>query len=185
VPDGDEAEGNTRKASLDALPEPGLLRSDRLALEPLRVDHAAETADLFDDERLHAFIGGAPATEAQLADRYARQATGWSQDRSERWFNWIIRRQSDDQVVGTVQATVTMAEDDLVAEVAWVVATAHQRQGYAKEAAMAMARWLRSHGIAVLVAHVHPDHDASHGVASALGLTRTGSWHDGEERWQG
>jgi catechol 2,3-dioxygenase-like lactoylglutathione lyase family enzyme len=54
----------------------------------------------------------------------------------------------------------------------------------AKEAAVTMVSWLRSPGVRVLVAHVHPDHHASQAVASGLGLARTGTWHDGEEQWQ-
>ena len=173
------------RASLEDLPEPGLLRGDRVVLEPLQVAHATELAPLLDDTGLHAFIGGAPATEAELVERFRRQVTGWSPDRSERWLNWVVRRQAEDQVVGTVQATVTSVDRRRAAEVAWVVATAYQGQGHAKDAASAMARWLRSHGVPVLVAHIHPDHPASQAVARRLGLTRTGTWYDGEERWQG
>lgn len=35
-----------------------------------------------------------------------------------------------------------------------------------------------------LVAHIHPDHHASAAVATALGLTPTDLWYDGERRWQ-
>ena len=172
-------------SSLEGLPAQGLLRGDRVDLEPLRVEHAAEMAVLVDDRRLHTFIGGMPDTETQLVERYRRQVVGWSPDRSERWLNWVVRRRADDQVVGTVQATVTSLDGRLVAEVAWVVATAYQGQGYAKEAGTTMVRWLRAQGAALVVAHIHPDHHASHAVARALGLTNTGTWHDGEERWQG
>lgn len=47
----------------------------------------------------------------------------------------MARRRQEGRAVGTVQATVTLENDVLVAEVAWVVATPHQRQGYAREAA--------------------------------------------------
>jgi len=72
--------------------------------------------------------------------------------------------------VGTVQATVTEQSADqagLLAEVAWVVAAPHQGYGYARDAAGAMVAWLREQGVATVVAHVHPDHRASQGVASA------------------
>ena len=36
------------------------LESERLVLEPLRVEHAEELAPLLDDPRLHEFIGGDP-----------------------------------------------------------------------------------------------------------------------------
>jgi hypothetical protein len=37
------------------------LASERLRLEPLRVEHAAEMAGLLDDPQLHTFIGGQSA----------------------------------------------------------------------------------------------------------------------------
>ena len=176
---------DTRGASLDDLGEHGLVHADRVVLEPLEVAHAAELARVLDDPGLHTFIGGTPATEAQLTERYRRQVAGWSPDRSERWLNWVVRRRGDDEAVGTVQATVTSRQDGLMAEVAWVVGTAYQGQGYAKEGASTMAGWLRRQGVLLLVAHVHPDHHASQAVARGLGLARTGTWHDGEERWEG
>jgi RimJ/RimL family protein N-acetyltransferase len=175
---------DSQGASLEDLPESGLLCGDRVVLEPLQVAHASDLAPLFDDLSLHTFIGGAPATEEQLVERHRRQVAGWSPDRTERWLNWVVRRQADDQVVGTVQATVTLLDRQLAAEVAWVVATAYQGHGHAKDAASAMVRWLRSHGVSVVVAHVHPDHHASQGLARSLGLTKTDTWHDGEERWE-
>lgn len=60
---------------------------------------------------------------------------------------------------------------------------AHQRRGYAGEAAAAMARWLRIHGVEVLVAHVHPGHHASMGVARRVGLTPSDLIVNGETRW--
>ncbi len=171
-------------ASLEDLPDPALLRGGRVVLEPLQVAHASEVAHLFDDHRLHTFVGGTPATQAELVERYRRQVVGWSPDRSERWLNWVVRRRADDQAVGTVQATVTSLDRQLAAEVAWVVATAYQGYGHATDGASTMVQWLRAHGVSVLVAHVHPDHHASQGVARALGLTKTGTRHDGEERWE-
>jgi hypothetical protein len=80
---------STRRNAMAALPpimvQP--LRSARLDLEPLRIDHAAEAAVVFDDERLHRYIGGAPANEQELRRRYARQVAGRSADGRELWLN--------------------------------------------------------------------------------------------------
>ncbi len=65
------------------------------------------------------------------------------------------------------------------------VATPHQGHGYAREAAGTMAAWLREQGVARIVAHVHPGHPASQGVARAVGLTATRTLVGGEVRWQG
>ena len=47
-----------------------VIETARLSLEPLRADHAAEMAPLLDDEALHRYIGGHPATQRELRDRY-------------------------------------------------------------------------------------------------------------------
>src|SRR3954469_1987832 len=103
------------------------LRSARLDLEPLRVDHAAEATVVFDDERLHRYIGGAPAGEEELRQRYAQQVAGRSPDGEELWLNWMVRHRASGALVGTVQATVRHRPGGSgVAELAWTVATPHQ-----------------------------------------------------------
>jgi len=96
----------------------------------------------------------------------------------------VVRRRKDAQPLGTVQATLSENEDGLTAQVAWVIGPAHQGQGYASEAAGLMVRWLRQQGVDTLVAHVHPQHDASMAVARAAGLTPTKTVIDGEVRWE-
>ena len=157
----------------------GPLVSERLDLEPLRIDHAAEAATAFGDQRLHRYTGGSPATEQQLRARYARQVAGAPPDGSQVWLNWMLRLRGTGQLVGTVQATVTGD----AAVVAWVVAADQQGKGFASEAAAAMTAWLRQHGVRRVVAHIHPDHEASVRVARALGLSPTDVRIDGEIRW--
>jgi RimJ/RimL family protein N-acetyltransferase len=164
--------------------EPSLLRTPRLDLEPLRVDHADEMAAVLDDEQLYAVIGGSTPTVADLRERYRHQVVGRSPDGTQRWFNWILRRRLDHQVVGYVQATRTSEPAGLAAEVAWVVGTAYQGNGYAGEAARAMVTWLREQGAVTVLAHVHPGHTASERVARAAGLSPTTTVTDGEVRWQ-
>jgi RimJ/RimL family protein N-acetyltransferase len=157
------------------------LRTARLDLEPLRIDHATEAAQVFDDARLHVFTGGEPATEDQLRERYARQVGGLSPDGTQRWFNWMLRRRDTGELIGTVQATVT----ETAADLAWVVAVPHQGRGYATEAAHAVRDFLRNDGVSLFTAHIHPDHRASAGVARALGMAPTGTVVAGEIRWAG
>jgi RimJ/RimL family protein N-acetyltransferase len=65
-----------------------------------------------------------------------------------------------------------------------VIGAPYQRRGYARESAAEMVRWLRQHGISVVTAYVHPEHDASIAVARALGLRATRRTRDGEVRWE-
>ena len=161
-----------------------VVQGPRLELEPLRPDHADEMAPLLDDAGLHEFIGGEPASLDDLRARYTRQAVGRSPDGTQRWLNWVVRLRDGGAPVGTTQATVTDEDGVVTAEVAWVVASAHQGQGYAVECARAMVEWLREQGVEVVVAHVHPEHQASMGVARAIGLAPTDVVVDGEVRWE-
>jgi len=160
------------------------LYSERVELEPLCVEHADEMAPLLDDESLHAFIGGKPATLDELRARYARQVVGRSPDQAQRWLNWVVRRRDNGQAVGTTQATVSERDDRLVADVAWVIGARHQRQGYAREATQTMVQWLQDQGVEVVFGDVHPRHQASMAVARGLGMTPTHTMVDEEVRWR-
>jgi len=153
--------------------------TERLALLPLQVEYAEEMAGVLAAPELYTFTGGEPPKAEELAARYGRQVAGPGQP-GEYWLNWVMSSLQDDALVGYVQATVT----DVEAEIAWVVGTAWQGRGYAKEAAVGLVTWLEAHGVRRIVAHVHPDHAASAAVTAAVGLTRTEVVQDGEYRWQ-
>ena len=61
----------------------------------------------------------------------------------------------------------------------------HARELAPVLAARGVRDWLRDHGVARFVAHIHPDHAASAAVARQLGLAATGERRDGEVRWVG
>ena len=147
------------------------IETARLTLEPLQVEHAAEMVEVLSAPALYEFTGGAPPSLERLRARYARQAVGHSPDGRQGWLNWIARERETGVAVGTVQATLDRTRDGrLEAEIAWVIGAARQRRGYATEAAGAMVEWLRAQGIKRSPPHIHPDHEASMGVASRLGL---------------
>ena len=151
----------------------------RLSLVPLQVADAEEMAGVLGDTRLHEFIGGQPATIATLRVRYA-SLVGGSPDPDEVWLNWIVRRRSDEQPIGTVQATLTTRHGQSTANVAWVIGVDWQKQGFASEAARALIEWLRQHGADDVTACIHPEHQASAVVATRAGLRQTHEQRDGE-----
>ncbi|MCX6466560.1 MAG: GNAT family N-acetyltransferase [Pseudonocardiales bacterium] len=155
------------------------LRTARLVLEPLRVEHAEEMAALLDDPALHRFTGGIPDTPDALRERYRRQVAGRSPDGRQEWRNWVVRAGAD--AAGYVQATILRPDGGPVAELAWVIGTAHQGRGYAREAAAAVVAALPAG--TMLVAHIHPDNLASAAVARALGLRPSAREVGGETRW--
>jgi RimJ/RimL family protein N-acetyltransferase len=159
-----------------------VIRAARLDLVPLTVADAAEMAGVLSAPELYGFTGGAPPTEGELRDRYARQAAGRSADGRQEWRNWIIRERPGRAGVGYVQATITEAGTH--AEIAWVVGLPWQGRGYASEAARALVGWLDRHGVRAITACIHPDHAASAAVASRAGLSPTPLIRDGERLWQ-
>ena len=160
------------------------LESDRLILEPLRVEHANELAPVLDDAALHRFTGGTPPTVEELRARFERQTQGGSPDGRAFWLNWVVRERATARVVGTIQATVKGGNPTRVADLAWVIGTSHQGNGFAKEAAAVMATWLHEQGVGRLRAHIHPRHEASNQVARSIGLEPTGTIVDRELRWE-
>jgi RimJ/RimL family protein N-acetyltransferase len=160
-----------------------ILISERLILTPLRPEDADEMMVVLADERLHEFIGGGPLTLEELSDRY-RSLTAGSSRSDEIWLNWIVRRSSDSQAVGTVQATIYDHGDDRSAEVAWVIGVPWQNQGFASEAARALVAWLRRHDVSEVFAHIHPQHQSSAIVAARVGLEPTEEEADGEQVWR-
>ena len=95
------------------------------------------------------------------------------------------------ELVGVVDAACARAVaaqerrklERFVAETAWVVGTPWQGRGIATEAARGMVGWLRRQPVLAVIAHIHPDHQASAAVAAAVGLSPTDEWHEGEIRW--
>lgn len=159
------------------------IRTSRLDLLPLLVEHAEEMAGVLSDPGLHVFIGGAPDTPEELRARYRRLTSG-SPEPGVSWLNWVVRVREDGRLAGTVQATVGPGPG-AEAEVAWVVGTPWQGRGFASEAASALVGWLGGRpGVATVVAHIRPAHRASAAVALAAGLVPGGDVReDGEARW--
>ena len=122
-----------------------VLRTPRLRLEPLRMDHAEEMTSVLGDPGLYVFTGGGPPTTTDLRDRYEAQVRGPSSDAGEAWRNWIVRLAETGEAIGYVQATITPAEAR--ADVAWVIGQRWQGRGYATEAAIGMVAALADAGV--------------------------------------
>ena len=172
-------------ASIDGFPHAPPLQTARLVLEPLWLDHAEEMAPLLADPRLHEFTGGEPPTLDYLRESYRTRLSAGTAGGS-RWCNWVLRHRDSGTVVGGVQAEVTLGDDGLHAEIAWIVGSGHQRCGYAREAAVAMLAWLRAVGVVDVIGDIHERNEPSIGLARALGLVATDepAEHDGEVRWR-
>jgi RimJ/RimL family protein N-acetyltransferase len=161
------------------LPSNARIDAGRVMLAPLTVEDAEEMAVVLADRSLYTFIGGTPPTADELRERYHRQVVGRSPDGSQLWRNWIVRPAGSTEAVGYMQATVTGSS----ADIAWVIGTAWQGNGYATAAAAGLVDWLHEHGVGRVHASIHPDNVASNTVARRLGLRPTDEIEDGERRW--
>ena len=160
------------------------IATERLDLAPLRPEDADEMVAVLADPGLHVFTGGEPPTLDELRGRYERQSAGRSADGTETWHNWTLRLRPGGEAMGFVQATITGAGEERVADIAWVVGAAWQGHGYASEAARALVAWLEASEFGTITAHIHPDHAASKLVARAAGLAPTDELEDGERVWR-
>lgn len=165
-------------------PSAASLHSSRVRLTAVREGDAAEAAVVFDDPRLHIHTGGTPAGVDELRARFRRQSRGISPDGTEGWLTWHVRLGATDEIVGMVQATLSAdSAGGTVATLAWVVATPHQRRGYAVEAMRTVVAWLASLGIVELRALIAPLNEPSAGVARALGMRESTQVVDDEKMW--
>jgi len=137
----------------------------RLAIEPLRDDHAEALHAALSDERVGAYIGG-PDVESLdwLRDRIRHLAEGPAPGSGQIWWNGVVLL--DGVVIGRVEATL----HDGDAEVAYLLGPAWWGQGYATEAAAWLLDELRAAGVRRAWATVDPRNAGSRGVLRRLGF---------------
>jgi RimJ/RimL family protein N-acetyltransferase len=125
----------------------------RLALEPLRAEHAARLFPLLADPRLYVYVDDeARASVALLAARFAELARGAPAGSNETWLNWVIWRRAGGAAIGTLQATL---ESDGRAWIGYLLTPSAWGQGFATEA----CHWLitdlaQRHGAREILASV-------------------------------
>ena len=145
------------------------LRTERLVLEPLRPEHAAELYPALADPRLYTYIDRPPpASLDELTARYRRIAVRCAPCRAEQWLNWTVR--FDGQAIGRVEVTV---QEDRTALLAYELAIAHQGRGLAAEACAAVCDALFAElPLTALVAQVDARNAKSIRLLERLGFTR-------------
>lgn len=157
--------------------------TETLALRPLRVGDAAEMAVVLSHPDLYRYTGGEPPSEADLNRLYGIQTRGGPADQSEVWLNDIVIVGDAQRAVGFVQAT--LPADQRSAEISWVIGRPWQGLGYASRAARLLIDGLRTRGVEQVIAHIHPDHEASQRIAQGIGMKASDVVVDGETRWVG
>lgn len=157
--------------------------TEPIRLRPLSPDDAPEMATVLADPALYKYIGGEPPTVEGLTRQYTVQSRGHSADNTETWLNHLVVFETSGEALGYVQATIPASGQP--AEIAWVIGAPWQRNGYASAAAALLLAELADSGVKRVVAHIHPDHEASAAVARRIGMSPTDEVVDGEVRWEG
>jgi RimJ/RimL family protein N-acetyltransferase len=156
------------------------IKAQRLQFSPLMASHAEAMFPILSDRQLYRFTGDEPPeSQILLEARYRQLESRKSPDGSQSWLNWLVSLKENDTAIGYIQATVSASQ----AEIAWVVGTKWQGNGYASEAAVALVGWLGVSGVTVVRACINPDHIASQRVASNAGLSKSSLLEDGEDVW--
>ena len=124
-----------------------------------------------------------PKSPEELRALYRRWERGAPDaDRDEEWENWICFLRDHETPVGGAQATIF---PEGVAYIAYVIYAAHQRRGYAAEAARALIEHLRDvHGVTRILAEMNTKNEASIKVVESLGFERVDE-HVDVERGRG
>jgi ribosomal-protein-alanine N-acetyltransferase len=147
------------------------LRTPRLNLEPLQPSHAQEAWPQLDDDRMwRYFPAQRPATVDALRALYEKWVRG-STNADEIWLNWLCRECKSGSLIGGMQATVFARE--AVSYIAYAIYPAHQRKGYAREAAQAVITHVKqTYGVARFFAEMDTRNEASYRLAESLGFVR-------------
>lgn len=152
-----------------------------VALRPLTVADAEVMSHVLADPTLYEFTGSGPASVEELKRRYAIQTAAILPTAPKR-INLVVVLEPGYTPIGYVQATLPRGQG--YAEIAWVIGRKWQGKGYATRAVRLLVEHLEQRGVQALVAHIHPCHDASQAIARSLGMHRTDTVVDGEQRWQ-
>ena len=171
----------------DAMVRPGGLPDDvtlftqRLVLEPLRAADSDELFELIRDPRLYVFLGEhhcPPSVEALRGSRTQTHRT--SLDCNQRWWSWLARLKEDHVPVASLH--VQMQSPSGPIELGWMTGMRWQRQGFAKEAMVAICGWLKSWWDGEVMANMHPHNVAAAKLSAAIGMSPSGVV-SGVSRW--
>ena len=145
-----------------------ILETERLRLRPLAVDDAEFVIALLGDPDFIRNIGDRGVrTVDQAADYIRNGPKGLSEDFG--WRIWLITAREDQTPIGTCALLKRAVMDDV--EIGYALMPQFRSNGYASEAASAVARHAReAFGFTRLAAVVNPDNAASIRVLEKLGM---------------
>ena len=149
-----------------------ILLTPRLRGEPVMRAHAAFMAGLLADELVYQFLESGPPSRDTLENQYQFLEAGTNPDRTEYWLTWILFC-DETSAVGFVQATI---RDDKTADVSYVLGSAYQGRGYAREAVSALLDLLfREFPVVTAIAEIDARNVRSVSLVRHLGFVHSGT----------
>jgi RimJ/RimL family protein N-acetyltransferase len=152
-----------------------VLSTERLVLGPWILEDAAAGLAIFGREEVTHWL--APAVEP-IDDETAMRATleRWAKEDAEvdpPAGHWTVRRREDDVLLGSITLRrMPPFQEDL--ELAWQFAPDHWGNGYATEAARAVAAWAFESSAHELFAVMRPANERAEKLARRLGMEWVG-----------
>jgi RimJ/RimL family protein N-acetyltransferase len=147
----------------------------RLELAPWSVDDAAEGLAIYGDPLVARWLSPAvdPIPDEQTMRTRIGQWTEMDREAEPPVGHWTVRRRVDGVLVGSVTIRrMPPVDEDL--ELAWQFAPAYWGQGYAAEAAHAVAKWGFERSAHELFAVTRPANERAINLAERLGMQWVG-----------
>lgn len=143
------------------------LTTERLILRAFRTEDAGDLFEYLSDPQTYRFEPGEPIDRSEAVNRAGEMAI--SPD------FWAVELKSNGKVIGQIYLKQVEPLEILTCELGYILSPAFQRQGYASEAAAALAnRELTAGGMHRVVAHCNPDNVASWKLLEKIGFRREG-----------
>ncbi|MFD2249590.1 RimJ/RimL family protein N-acetyltransferase [Pseudochelatococcus lubricantis] len=169
----------------------GPLETERLLLNPLQPEHAAQMWEVLRDPALYTWIPREPpGNVAAVENRFKAVSVGRSADGREQWLNWTVWLRTTGAPVGLFEATI---HEDGKAYVAYMIRQSFWRRRYALEGMKAVVSALFSNGVKEIEAEIDSRNVPSISLMSRLGFVFVerkskveffkGAWSD-EEVWR-
>jgi ribosomal-protein-alanine N-acetyltransferase len=148
-----------------------VLKTQRLLLEPLTPEHAANLFNVFEHKDIYKYIPGKPPLSVvELETKYEPLQSRLSPAGDELWLNWAVKLNSSGEYVGTVQATIY---EEGPANLGYVFGSNYWGKGYAYEACSGLIEYLfNEYQLKKLKAEVHFENIASIKLLEKLGFKR-------------
>ncbi|RZS80017.1 RimJ/RimL family protein N-acetyltransferase [Motilibacter rhizosphaerae] len=152
-----------------------VISTERLVLRPWTPDDAEAALAVFGDASVARWLTpamSAPADVEQMREhleRWAAEQAGLETPRGR----WAVERAADGVVVGGMELRPLPPYDEDI-EIGWQLAPGHWGQGYATEAARAVAQYAFSEAVEEVFAVVRPSNERATAVARRLGMEWVG-----------